>query len=235
MLTLGFVTGVEPDRWLRKYTEFTDHGGLDAHSMRDPVAALHDGRCDVALVRLPDSRVDERFHVVELYTEAPGVAVPKDSVFAEFGTKLSAAIPAAELSDEIVNYRIPTSGFVDVDEVADALQIVAANVGIAIAPRPLLKALSRKQVVPLGLNDPTVALTRIAVVFAKQRDADDIQDFIGIVRGRTAQSSRQAAPKKSAAEKAAAKQARRAAAGKKPQPRRGSRARTQGHTRRKKR
>lgn len=63
--------------------------------------------------------------------------------------------------------------------------MVAANVGIVIAPRPLLKVLSKKQVVPLGLNDPTVARTAIALVWSKERDADDVQAFVGVAKGRT--------------------------------------------------
>ena len=83
--------------------------------------------------------------------------------------------------------------------------------GIVIAPRPLLKVLSKKQVVPLELKDPQVPQTEIALVWLKENDSEAIQDFVGIAKGRTLNSSRHEAPKKTAREKAKAKQARRSA------------------------
>ena len=91
----------------------------------------------------------------------------------------------------------------------EALQVVAANVGIAIAPLPLLKILSKKQVVPLALKGSEVPVTEIALVWRKAEDSEAIQDFVGIAKGRTARSSRQEKPKRTAREKAKAKQSRR--------------------------
>lgn len=221
MLSLGFVTGVEPDKWVRRYRENTRHGGIDAHGLADPVGPLLDGELDLALVRLPDERIDDRFHLIELYDEETGVAVPKDSVFAEAGETLS----PRDVDGETVNYRIADDGTLDVDALRTALQVVAANVGIALAPRPALKVLSKKQVVHLGYRDRSLPTTRIALVFAKDRDSDAVQDFVGVAKGRTANSSRQAAPKRSAREKTLAKQRRREEAGQakprpKPRPRR---------------
>lgn len=206
MLRLAFVTGTEPGKWFDRFAQRTRHGGLDPRDSDDPLSLLESGEVDLALVRLPDARVSDHHHRVLLYEEARGVAVPKDSIFAEVGQ----AVPAADLEGEMVNYRIPPSGEVDVAAVRTALQVVAANVGVVIAPRPLLKILSRKQVVPLELRDDSVPQTQIALVWHKERDGDAIQDFVGIARGRTVNSSRQAAPKRSAREKAKAKQDRRA-------------------------
>lgn len=209
MLTLGFVTGCEPDKWLRRYREFTAHGGVEATGMDDPIAALIDGHLDVALARLPDARIDDTFHVITLYEEAPGIAVPKGSVYAEVGQTLR----PGDVDDEIVNYRFAGDSGDASDSIAElrtALQVVAANVGIALAPRPLLKVLSKKKVVHLGYRDPAAPSTTIAVVFPREKDSDAVQDFIGITKGRTANSSRQAAPKRTARQKAKAKQARRA-------------------------
>lgn len=205
MLSLGFVTGVEPDKWVRRYRENTRHGGIAAHGLADPVIPLIDGRIDVALVRLPDPRIDDRFHVIELYDEEAGIAVPKDSVFAEVGDTLG----PRDVDGETVNYRIADDGTLDVDALRTALQVVAANVGIALAPRPALKVLSKKQVVHLGYRDRSMPVTRIALAFPKERDSDAVQDFVGVAKGRTANSSRQAAPKRSAREKTLAKQQRR--------------------------
>lgn len=210
MLRLAFATGTEPGKWFRRFRENTAHGGLETLDADDALATLLSGGADLALARVPaagDERIDSSFHVVRLYAEAPGVAVPKDSVYAEVGED----VRAEDVADEYLNYRIPDSGLVDVDAVRTGLQVVGANVGIVIAPRPLLKVLSKKQVVPLGLVDAEVPRTEICLVWKKGRDADDIQDFVGVAKGRTKNSSRQEKPKRSAREKAKAKQARRAA------------------------
>lgn len=215
MLRLVFSTGTEPGKWFRRYRDSHPPESLVTVDADDAMDVLLAHEADLALTRLPDSRVDDSFHVVQLYEEAPGIAVPKDSVYAEVGEDVT----QEDVAEEIVNYRIAQDGSVDVPALRTALQVVAANVGVAIAPRPLLKVLSKKQVVALGLEDPTVARTVIALVWHRADDGDEIQDFVGVAKGRTRNSSRNAAPKRSARDKAKAKQARRKSQGK---PQRGA-------------
>ncbi|MCG7259888.1 LysR family transcriptional regulator substrate-binding protein [Corynebacterium sp. HMSC078C09] len=215
MLRLVFSTGTEPGKWFRRYRDSHPPESLVTVDADDAMDVLLAHEADLALTRLPDSRVDDSFHVVQLYEEAPGIAVPKDSVYAEVGEDVT----PEDVAEEIVNYRIAQDGSVDVPALRTALQVVAANVGVAIAPRPLLKVLSKKQVVALGLEDPTVARTEIALVWRRADDGDEVQDFVGVAKGRTRNSSRNAAPKRSARDKAKAKQARRKSQGK---PQRGS-------------
>lgn len=261
MLRLAFVTGTEPGKWFVRYRETTDHGLEDIPS-DDPFATLIDDRADLALLRLPDPRVGapgERFHQVQLYPEKPGVAVPKDSVYAELYAKGREAVRLSDLADEHVNYRFgvennagageygasstdsdsDVSESVDagassssgarnsIDELRAALQVVTANVGIAFAPAPLLKMLSKKQVVVLEVLDdgsgaqregtesgvaragaaepgaaepgaaesgaagaPRPVETSIALVWKVENDSEAIQDFVGVAKGRTRNSSR---------------------------------------------
>ncbi|NMF31326.1 LysR family transcriptional regulator substrate-binding protein [Corynebacterium ammoniagenes] len=210
MLRLTFATGTEPGKWFERYRRATDHGGLETIDADDAIAVVLAGDADVALARLPHGGIDKRIseddtHIVRLYTESRGVAVPKDSVFAELGE----AVDPRDIADEHLNYRIADDASLNIDEIRAGLQVVAANVGIVIAPRPLLKVLSKKQVVPLELKDPSVPSTDIALVWPKEKDSVAIQDFVGIAKGRTQNSSRHEAPKKSASEKTKAKQARR--------------------------
>ena len=212
MLRLSFATGTEPGKWFERFRRATDHGGLETIDADDALGPLLSGEVDVALARLPQGGIDKRIsedttHIVRLYTEARGVAVPKDSVFAELGE----SVDPRDIADEYLNYRIGPDASLDIDEIRAGLQVVAANVGIVIAPRPLLKVLSKKQVVPLELKDPQVPQTEIALVWLKENDSEAIQDFVGIAKGRTLNSSRHEAPKKTAREKAKAKQARRSA------------------------
>lgn len=176
MLHLAFVIGTEPDKWINRFQERTPHG-ISATASDDPF-----GQAELALMRLPDARVNpETFHIVRLYEEQPGVALPKDHTLT-----LHEVVPSAELESEIVNFTASTP--VNIQGLRDALQVVAANVGIAYAPRPLLKALCGKQVEHRGVDagEPTT----IALVWAKDEDSEAIQDFVGITRGRTPNSSR---------------------------------------------
>lgn len=233
MLHLAFATGTEPGKWFQRFQRDTPHG-LDAVAVDDPFAALYDGSgpddadhkadhetdheagvgeggvsevtADLALMRLPDKRVDEaaigrQFHVVKLYTEQCGIAVPKDSVYAEVGE----AVGAADIEGEIINFVAAHDGPIDVDKLREALQVVAANVGVAIGPLPLLKLLSKKQisVVPYVGGEVvdrdggvfTAPETEIALVWKVSYDGDAIQDFVGIAKGRKSGSTRHRAVK----------------------------------------
>ncbi|MDO5668562.1 MAG: LysR family transcriptional regulator [Corynebacterium sp.] len=212
-MRLSFVTGTEPDKWFTRFRDRTTHR-LTVMDAVDPLAELIDARVDLALVRLPDARLSDSHHVVVLYSEAPGIAVPKDHELT-----LLEEIGPADIEGEIINYAPPESGEVDVEAVRAGLQVVAANVGVLIAPRPLIKVLSRRQIAHRDYLGEVPA-TDIALVWDKEKDSGAIQDFVGIAKGRTPNSSRQAAPKRSAREKTLAKRQRRAE-GKKPQrPRR---------------
>lgn len=192
MLTIAFVTGTEPGKWFRRYEEFSG-ARLATLPSSDPfslLAAPDSAGADLALMRLPDPRVGGEHHVVRLYEEAVGVAVPKDSVFAELGEE----VRWSDLEGEHLNY-IFSAGAAPAEaeaELRSALQVVAANVGIAVGPLPLLRALSKKQVAALPLSAPPEvgASAEVGLVWLKGRDADDIQDFVGVAKGRTARSSR---------------------------------------------
>lgn len=213
MLSLSFVTGTEPDKWFSRYRERTEHGELLTQAGDDPFADLEQGSADLVLMRLPDSRVEakrEDLHVVELYEETPGIALPADHTLT-----LLERLSDEDIAEETCNYQTPESGEIDIPALRSALQVVAANVGIARAPRPLLKSLCGKLVEHREFEE-SAPRTRIALVWEKEADCDAIQDFVGIAKGRTANSSRQAQPKRSAREKAKQKAARRAAGRKKP-------------------
>jgi len=178
MLTIAFATGTEPGKWFRRFEELTG-SRLETVPADDPFV-LVGKQATAALVRLPDERVTDEYHVVRLYEEAAGVAVPKDSVYAEVGE-----VSRADLADEIVNF----DGQSPIDDLRSALQVVAANVGVAYGPLPLLKNLARKQIKALPLLGEEPA-TQIALVWRRADDSDAVQDFVGVTKGRTVRSSR---------------------------------------------
>src|SRR5699024_12737397 len=74
--------------------------------------------------------------------EHVGVADPKEGPI-----DVMDRVKWAELSEEMFMYTTPADGIDDLPKLREMLSVVAANVGIAVAPRPLLRALSTRGVV----------------------------------------------------------------------------------------
>lgn len=174
-LRLDYVAGVSPAKWLRAWADRRPDLPLEARRVDEPAqsAGLRSGEADLAFVRLP---VDETgLHRIALWEEIAVVALPKDHPLAD-----ADALELADLADEP---RAPEQ-----DDPAMALELVAAGTGVAILPHSLARLHSRRDVVAIPVTD--AAPTRIALVWRTERDDDDIQEFVGVVRGRTARSSR---------------------------------------------
>ena len=205
-LSIGFVTGTAPGKWFDRFAERTGHGEPVTGESPDPLADLIAGRVDLALVRLPDTRIDGTFHLVRLYDEEPGIAVPRESELTVVD-----ALGEEDIVDQTVFYAPGPDGVVDVRAVGEAVDIVATGVGVALAPRPLLRRLGSRRTANRGYRDGIP--TTVGLVWRVSDDCPVIQDFVGIAKGRTRASSRTGQPKRTASEKAAEKKARRAAAG----------------------
>src|SRR5690606_11744252 len=82
---------------------------------------------------------------------------------------------------------------------ADAFELVAAGVGVLVVPRSLARLHHRKDVTARTLTDGPTA--PVVLAWSIERENERTEDLIGIVRGRTVNSSRgrpaqaQAAPK----------------------------------------
>ena len=187
LLRLAFIPGMVPDKWFKRFDSRHPGHRIAAANVPDAFPYIRSGQVDGGFVRL-DSRgrgafdLDE-FHLIEIYDEQPGVAVPKEHPIAVFDS-----VQREDLTDEIINYEPGANGSVDSDAVKAALDIVAANVGVVIAPRPLLRHFNGRQVVDVALADGQP--TTIAFVWRRDRDDELIQDLVGIFKGRTSQSSR---------------------------------------------
>ncbi|MDO4910439.1 MAG: LysR family transcriptional regulator substrate-binding protein [Corynebacterium sp.] len=191
---IAFIKGTAPGKWFDRYTEWTDNT-LDTYEAVDSWSKLETGQCDMAFVRLPDARIDtDNFHCVRLYDEAWGIAMNKDSELS-----LLEKVRPSDIAEEIINY----DGY-KVTDTLDAMQIVAANVGVCIAPRPLLRAINNKECEHRDFIDDREP-TSIALMWAKDKDCDAYQDFVGITKGRTKQTSRDSGEKKKAKKPAAKK------------------------------
>ena len=173
--TVAFVPGVTPARWSRVWAERMPDVELwltpIAEADATAVLRADDGAADMVFARLPLD--DEGLSVIPLWEETPVAVAAKDHPL-----KVVEAVTLAELADE------------DVVEGQDeaALDLVAAGAGIATMPQAVFRAHNRRDVVGRPISDAEP--TRIALVWREGDPRDEVQEFIGIVRGRTAASSR---------------------------------------------
>ena len=219
-LTVGYVPGATPAKWARTWAQRRPGVPLELRALEaaDAVAELQAGDVDVAILRPPADT--SGLAVIPLYEETTVAVVPTDHL-------LSAGddIAAADLDDEPVLLPFDdVVGWADAPGVlvehrpettVDAIELVAAGIGVLIAPQSLARLYHRKGLTYRPIGDaPTCP---VALAFPEGQQSELVEEFIGIVRGRKAGSSRgQAEPgtKRTAREKTLAKQAARAAAGK---------------------
>jgi hypothetical protein len=153
---------------------------------------LRDDSADLGLVRL-DERPDD-LSAIPLYTETSVVVVPRDHL-------LTAAeeVTAADLADETL--LVPTDDSLRwADPPGDrsllpapatteeAVDLVAAGVGVLVVPQSLARLHHRKDLTYRPVTDaPT---STVALAWVSDRTTGHVETFVGIVRGRTARSSR---------------------------------------------
>ena len=208
-LRVVFSPGIAPDKWFSRFNQRVDGWAIASAQADDPLRYIDAGAADIAIVRLGVSAgetggVDnrDRRHKVHLYDEQIGIAAPKDHPI-----KMEKSVQWSEVGDETIMYSTPSDGDVTVSAVREALQVVAANVGVAIAPRPLLRGINQPGVVHRDVYGvpASVGETAVALVWLKGRDDEVIQDFVGICRGRKEGSSRHSSPQKAGAPRGGAK------------------------------
>lgn len=195
VLRVAFVEGVTPAKWARvwelRHPELplelvpTDASGQ--------IALLRERRVRMSFARLPVD--DSGLHVIPLYAERPVVVVAKDHVLAA-----ASEVTLAEI-DELAGGRVHPFD----DHVADTVALVAAGVGVVVVPHSIARLHARRDVVAREITDGRP--TRIGLAWladdgagAAQEAADDgldpeqaaaaIEDFVGVVRGRTVNSTR---------------------------------------------
>jgi DNA-binding transcriptional LysR family regulator len=177
-LRFAYVPGVTPGKWIRRWEERMPEVPLRSFMSDDgaQLAVLLDGSADLSFVRLPVER--EGLSVIPLYEEQPVVVAPKGheiSVFEE--------VALADLSAETL---------LDVRELGGpelALQVVASGAGLVILPMSVARHFNVKDTVARKLTGAPG--TEIALAWPSDTTDAVIEEFIGIVRGRTAASSRQ--------------------------------------------
>jgi DNA-binding transcriptional LysR family regulator len=218
--TVAFVPGVTPARWARVWAERMPGVQLELTPIGEDQAttalrgAGSEPTADMCFARLPIDT--DGLSVIPLWEETPVAVAAKDHPL-----KVVDEVSLAELADEET---------VEGQDEA-ALDLVAAGAGIATMPQAVFRGHNRRDLVARPISDAVP--TRIVLAWREGDPRDEVQEFIGIVRGRTAASSRgrqtEAAetPKgtKPAAGRRPAKQGSGAGTGKRPAPGRTSGAR----------
>ncbi len=186
---VGFVTGATPDKWARTWRERSREPlELVPVTEEEQEAGLRDGTLDMCLVRLPVDR--DGLHCIPLYEEVPVVVAGAEHVVAA-----ADEVTLDDLADEqlVAPHR---SGWTPSAEqlewppmsLKDAVETVAAGTGVLLVPMSVARLHQRRDVVTRPVTDlPT---TTVGLAWLVDNEDPRVQTFIGIVRGRTARSSR---------------------------------------------
>ncbi|MFI6099457.1 LysR family transcriptional regulator substrate-binding protein [Lentzea sp. NPDC051213] len=196
--TLAYVPGVTPGKWARVWEERLPETPLHLVqvTVAEAAAKVRAGEADAALLRLPGDRED--LHAIPLYTEISVVVFPKDHEFAaadELSLEdLKPHVLWQPLDDALEWDSAPGQPPVERPETtADAIQIVAAGVGMLVVPQSLARLHHRKDLKYVPVSD--APQSRVALSFPiRDENPELIEHMIGIVRGRTVNSTRGPAP-----------------------------------------
>ncbi|MCQ4041506.1 LysR family substrate-binding domain-containing protein [Streptantibioticus rubrisoli] len=190
---LAYVPGVIPAKWVRIWHERLPDIPLEL--IQVPAAEAPDvlrrRDADAGFVRLPFDRTD--LSAIPLYTETTVVVVPKDHIVAAVDE-----VSAEELADEVVFHpldetleweRRPGQPAIERPATtADAVELVAAGVGLLVVPQSLARLHHRRDLTYRPVTD--APRSRVALSWREDATTDMVDDFIGIVRGRTVNSTR---------------------------------------------
>ena len=219
-LTLGYFPGATPAKWARTWAQ--RHPEVPLHlrivAAAEAAAQVRTGAVDVVVLRLPADT--SGLAVIPLYEETTVAVVPADHLLTAADTITAADLdgePTLRPLDDVVGWANAPGVPVDhrPETTEGAVELVAAGMGVLIVPKSLARLYHRKDLTYRPIIDAPVCPVALAVPEGPQ--AELVEEFIGIVRGRKASSSRGHAeppPKRTAREKTMAKQAARAAAGK---------------------
>jgi DNA-binding transcriptional LysR family regulator len=191
------VPGVTVDKWSRMWSERQPGVELQVVPAEGAQAAsLLSAEVDAGLIRLPVDR--ETFDAISLYTEVTVAVVPRDHLLAA-----ADELTVADLADETLlrplDEVFPWTGASAEPAAndrpattADAVELVAAGVGIVVVPQSLARLHQRRDLTHRVVTDAPAS--SVALAWRRDRYTDLVEEMIGIVRGRTANSTRGRGP-----------------------------------------
>jgi DNA-binding transcriptional LysR family regulator len=188
------VPGATPGKWIDTWKERHADSPLELVPLAaaDQQRAIEEGDVDAAIIRLPLEGTG--LSVIPLYDELPVVVMSIDSHLTaadDLGLEDLAGEVLVTPEDDVLGVEVPGSAvprFAPPSTTGEAIETVAAGVGIVIVPMSLARAHQRKDVEFRVLRDGRPSSVGLAWLAASTTPA--VEAFIGIVRGRTANSSR---------------------------------------------
>ncbi|MFX1756864.1 MULTISPECIES: LysR substrate-binding domain-containing protein [Rhodococcus] len=190
---LAYVPGVTPAKWVRVWSERMPDVPIELVPVEPTAGAdpLREDVADIALLRLPLQR--DGLSVIPLYTEVSVVVVPKEHVFAAVDE-----VSVADLAEETVLHPLDDvldwaalpgeEAFERPATTEDAISHVASEVGVLVTPQSLARLHHRRDLTYRPVVDAPAS--QVGLVWITDRTTDLVDEFVGIVRGRTANSSR---------------------------------------------
>jgi DNA-binding transcriptional LysR family regulator len=186
---------VTPSKWVRIWNERLPEVPLTLTQVTaaEAFGVLRDraSGADAGFVRLPVDGPD--LSAIPLYTETTVVVVPKDHMVAAVDE-----VTVDDLADEIV--LDPLDSALTWEKLpgqparerpattADAVELVAAGVGLLLVPQSLARLHHRRDLTYRPV--PDAPASRVALSWSQDRTTDLVEHLIGIVRGRTVNSTR---------------------------------------------
>ncbi len=206
---LVVVPGVTVGKWARTWAQRVPGVELEVLAV-DAVEAVAQvaGEAGAGMLRLPvDSAV---FHAIPLYTETTVVVVPRDHLLAA-ATELTLAelagkpllqplddvldwpaAPRAEDAEPLSDGPAQTAARAAPPTVAAAIEMVAAGAGVLVVPESLARLHHRRDLAYRPVTD--APSSSVGLVWRRDSHTDLVERMIGIVRGRTVNSTRGTAP-----------------------------------------
>lgn len=191
--SLAYVPGVVPTKWVRLWNERFPTVPLTL--LQVPAAqatdVVRDRSTDAVLLRLP---VDSAgLHAIPLYTETTVVVIPKDHLLTALdevsGEDLADDVVLHPLDDTLDWKQLP--GRLAIERpatTAGAIELVAAGVGLLVVPQSLARLYHRKDLTYRPISDAPES--QVALSWLAEETTDLVEQFIGVVRGRTVNSRR---------------------------------------------
>lgn len=185
---LGLVPGVVARRWTNVWAERVRRPALEVVPVEEheQVAALAEGRIRMCVARLPllaaGGLGPEGLHVVRMYDERQVVLAPRDHVLAALDDHEAVAL------DDVREELLTEDDLAPTLPSRDRAALVAGGQGLLVVPQSVARAHQRKDLIwrPVDDVDPTT----VALVWPRADDDALCQEMVGIVKGRTARSSR---------------------------------------------
>lgn len=220
-LAVALVPGVTPTTWTRVWGQRRSDLPLriTVVAEREQEEALLDGRAQLSFIRGEVSSA--ALSSIHLYDEQPVAVLGREHALAaaeeldvaelagEHLLQEPANVPEwAVIAEEVADgSRRPLPRMAGLD---DAVEQVAAGVGVLIVPQSVARVHSRKDVTVVPVTG--VAPSSVRLAWVTEDKSDDVEDFIGVVRGRSANTTRgtAATPKVKSRAKAAKARAREA-------------------------